>query len=378
MTLKRRRIFLFTLLGAASLFFLLEGNLLKNPRTLLESEDSFVILARAVNIIKSEYIEEPAPRRTMEGAFKGLINSLDICSGYLDKNNTEKYKRLYGKSAYETGLILYKTRDSFPVIIGIKENSPAKKHGLELGETIGAINGNSTLEMSMTELNLAQKSDKPGPLLIKVLKRNKDEEVNIKRETIYKSFYTFEPDRGPGGLIQIHAFFSPLTEEIKKKVVSQISNEKNPLIIDLRYCHEGTLQEAREFINLFMQKKNIGYIKTKENKKEPVQCLNQALIPKIPLIIWTNQSTIGASESVASILKKYKDAKIIGSKTPGLMSVKTLITLKDQSSIVLTTGIFHPYSKADSWHQGINPDIALKEKDSNSYLKATLNSLSEI
>ena len=379
MQVKRRRIFLFTLLGAASLFFLLEGNLLKNPRTLLESDDNFIIMARAINIIKSEYIEETSPSRTMEGAFKGLVNSLDVCSGYLNKNDTQKYKQLYGKLFHETGIILFKTSSSFPVIIGIRENSPAEEMGLQLGDTIGAVNGISTLEMSMIEANLTQKSEKLDSIKIKVLKRTGDEEISIQRKPVRKSLYSFDLDKGPGGILKIYAFFPPLTQEIKQNVIPQIKNKKQPLIIDLRCCHEGDFKEAQHFINIFLQKKNIGYIETKENKKESVSCLDLALLRETPLYIWTNQSTIGASESAASVLNKFRNAQIIGAKTPGLMALKTLIPLTDGSGIVLTTGLFHPDSQAKTWRQGINPDIPLKGNDLSfkNYLKVTLKSISE-
>ncbi|MFO7979368.1 MAG: S41 family peptidase [Candidatus Aminicenantes bacterium] len=379
MRAKRRRIFLFTLLGAASLFFLLEGNLLKNPRTLLESDDNFIILARAINVIKSEYIEEPSPSRTMEGAFKGLVNSLDICSGYLNKNDTLKYKQLYGKPSSETGIILFKTSSSFPVIIGIKENSPAEKQGLQLGDTIGAVNGMSTLEMSMIEANLTQKSEKPDSIKIKILKRTGDEEISIQRRPVHQSLYSFDPDKGPGGILKINALFSPVTEEIKQIVIPQISDKKQPLIIDFRCCDQGDLKEAQNFINIFLQKKNIGYIETKENKKESVPCMNPALLGETPLYIWTNQSTMGASEAAASVLRKFRDAKVIGAETPGLMAVKTLVPLTDGSGIVLTTGLFHPYSKTETWRKGINPDFKIEGTDLSfkAYLEMTLKSLSE-
>ncbi len=379
MSIKRRRIFLFTLLGAASLFFLLEGNFLKNSRTSPDSDDSFVVLARAINLIKNEYIEEPSTETTMEGAYRGMVNSLDIRSSYLNKKNTEKYKQLYGTPANETGLVLYKTPHSFPVIIGIKENSPAEKSGLELGDTIGSIEGQSTLEMSMIESNLAQKNNKPDSVLIKVLKREKDEEVKVKREMVNKSFYSFKSQEGTGGILKIHALFPPCVEEIKKKVVPKLLNNKQPLIIDFRYCDQGTLEEATSLINIFLQKKNIGYIETKENKKEQVSCLDEAMLPEIPLFIWTNQSTLGASEAAASVLNKFRDAKTIGTKTLGLMSEEKLFLLKDGSGIVLPTGIFHPFSIAQSWNQGINPDTTLKSSDLSfsAYLEATLKSLSE-
>ncbi|MBD3413557.1 MAG: hypothetical protein GF421_03880 [Candidatus Aminicenantes bacterium] len=379
MSVKRRRLFLFTLLGALSLFFLLEGNLLKTPPSSLGSDDSFVVLARALNLIKNEYIQEPSPGTTLQGAFRGMVNSLDIRSSYLDPKNTDKYKKLWGKLAYETGLVLYKTPTSFPVVIGIKENSPAEQAELELGDTIGAINGQLTLEMSMLESNLWQKNETADLISIKILNRTGDQEISINRELISDSFFSFNPHQGPGGILKIYALFPPCIEEIKKKVVPQLSSQKEPLVIDLRCCHDGTLNEAKNLINIFLQKKNIGYLKTKETKKQVLHCLDLALLPEIPLFVWTNQSTIGASEAAASILKKYREAKVIGKKTLGLMSDETLVSLNDGSGVVLTSVIFHPYSKAESWKHGINPDVPLKGTDLhlNAYLEATQKTLSE-
>ncbi len=375
----KTRIFLFTLLGAVSLFFILEGNLLKNPTTLLESDNSFIILARAINLIRSEYVEEPAPGKTMEGAFKGLVNSLDIRSGYLDEKSKEKFKRLNGTLAHETGLVLYKIFNSFPVVIGIKENSPAERQGIKLGETIGTINGISTLEMSMIEANLSQKSEKAESITIKILRRTEDEEITLKKERVSPALYSFVPDKGPGGILKIHALFPPVVKEIKKNVIPQITTNNSPLIIDLRCCHEGTLEEAWGFINIFMQKKNIGYVETKRNKKEVINCLETALLPGIPLLLWTNQATIGASEAAASVLQKYRDATVIGVNTPGLMSDEKLIALNDGTGIVLTTGVFHPFSKAETWNQGIDPDITMKKTDLSlkAYLEASGRSFSK-
>jgi len=115
------------------------------------------------------------------------------------------------------------------------------------------------------------------------------------------------------------------------------------------------------------------------DKRQAVNCLETALLPEIPLLLWTNQATIGASEAAAFVLQKYRDATVIGMKTPGLMSDEKLISLNDGTGIVLTTGIFHPFSKAESWNQGINPDITLKKTDLSlkAYLEASLKSLSK-
>jgi len=83
---KTVRFTLFFLLAAASLFFLFESDILPGLSTQRPSRGILWIVQEVVKHIKEDYVDEPDPSRTMEGAFKGMVNSLDESSSYLTKD----------------------------------------------------------------------------------------------------------------------------------------------------------------------------------------------------------------------------------------------------------------------------------------------------
>ncbi|GAI07722.1 unnamed protein product, partial [marine sediment metagenome] len=111
---KRAKIILLSVLVVVSLFFLLEKNFLPGISTKSPSSKNLQFLGIVIDLIKNHYIEEPNPLKTMEGAFKGLVDSLDILSSYLDKESAIKYKYQKEERLKETGIILYKKYGSFP------------------------------------------------------------------------------------------------------------------------------------------------------------------------------------------------------------------------------------------------------------------------
>lgn len=380
MILKKKHIFLISLLAAIILFCSLEIKFLTAYPATQSLDNSFKILSKVIYLIKDEYVEEPEPSKIMKGAFQSLAGSLDPLSSYLDKETAEKYKRTK-ESPYnykETGIVLFKPYESFPRIVGILEHSPSEEMGLKVGDYISSIDGRSTLPMSMLEANLSLKEEEEKPVKIKLLRPGKNNEIEIPRQTLRETPFSLSSAEGTSGILRIHSFGPSLADNIKEKIVPQLRSKKNPLVLDLRNSYEGDIEGARKFINLFLQTESLGFLQKKGQKVTTLSCLEKAVLEHLPLLIWTNQATIGPSELVAGALKKYKSAKIIGTKTLGLIGRQTLVPLEDGSALVLTSGIFSFSPEETVWEKGINPDIPLDPEDSDTkiYLKKSLESLS--
>lgn len=373
MTIKRTRFILLAILISVSLFFLLEKNFLPGITQKLSPQKSFNILGHVVSLIKNDYVEEPSPEKTMEGAFKGLVDSLDILSSYLNKEMVTLYNGRKEISMMETGIILYKQYGSYPVVVGIKENSPADKKGIKVGQFISNIDNRSTLEMSMLEANLYLQAKKGGPVHLTTLQSDNNNDVSLERIQLFSEFFSFIPDEKTSGILQIHRLYSPCTNRIKEKILPQLKQAKKPLIIDLRNCYEGDIDEARKFINLFLEADKIGYFEKRGGIREFLSCPDKAELERLPLIIWTNQATMGAAETVAAVLKEHKKARIIGLTTPGLAAKQDFFILDDGSGLLLTSAIFQIDTKNKIWQKGITPDKKIKSDDQSLkfYLKET-------
>lgn len=372
----KARIFLLAALAAVSLFFLLEKNFPSRLSPKSSPQSNFELVESVIELIKSDYIEEPDPDKTMKGAFRGLVNSLDPLSSYLDKESVLKYAQRKNAKLKDIGVILYKGHGFFPQVVGLVEGSPAEKRGIRIGDLISILNGRSTLMMSLLEIQLYLKDKETNPVKLKIIRGFETQEMNVERAPLFEKSFSYTQAKGTSGILSIHQLFPPCVSKIKEKILPQLRQEKKALILDLRNCYEGEIEEAQKLINLFLKEPEIGYFEKKGGEKEILSSPDTAELGDLPLIIWTNQATMGNAELVAGVLKEFKKTKIVGLPTPGLVAKQDFFALKGGSGLLLTSGIFYLKSGTPQWKTGVNPDIDIGSEDQglSSYLKKSLSS----
>lgn len=378
MAIGRIRFILIPALLAVLLFVLLEKNFLPGLSGKNSSDDKFKLVGSVAYLIRDEYVEEPNPLKTMDGAFRGLVDSLDILSSYLDKETVLKYEQRRDTGLRETGVTLYKTYGSFPVIIGVKENSPAERAELKLGESVSIMNGRSTLPMSMIEANLWLKDKSADPVMLKILRGADSEILYLERETMPAKAFTYTAAKGTSGILKISRLYPPCVSGLKEELLPTLKTNKKPLIVDLRNCSEGDIEEAEHFLDMFLEDSGSAYFENNQGIREALALQTTTELANLPLVIWTNEATIGPAEAIAAVLKANRKAKVIGFQTPGLVSKQQFIPLDDGSGLLLTSAVFHLKKNKDFWEKGIEPDIKINDEDrtSSAYFKATQELLS--
>lgn len=376
---KNRNIIVLSIIAALSLFFLLDKQFLSGLISKQSDDQNLRILGSVISLIKEDYVERPDPSKTMDGSFKGLVDSLDGYSCYLENDKITLLNARKKNQLYSPGIVIYKRYGSFPVVIGMEEDSPAAKMGIKIGDTISAFNGVQTLLMNMEEANLALLSSDSKPIKLKILGIGEDKEVEVARTKIPEGSYSYKPADKTSGILSIYNFTQPLSSTIKQTVVPGLRKQDSPLIIDLRNCIEGNIEEARLFINLFLQKDKIGYLDGKDAETD-ISCPDKAELENLPLIIWMNQATLGPAEIVAGVLQKFRNTKIVGLQSPGFTAKRDLIPIDDESALLLATWIFRFNKNETLWKKGIKPNIEIEPEDQTEsvYLKATQNLLSQM
>jgi len=335
---------------------------------------NFSVLGTVIRYIKNDYLEEPDPKKTMEGAFQGLVNSLDVLSGYLDKAGAAKAANPHKLLLKDVGLILFKRYGAFPLVIGIVENSPAEKAGIQIGDYLSAVDDRSILVWSLSEINLSLKDMNPAPVKLRIIRGGSTKDIQTDRASIYPKALTMSAQSGTAGVLKIHHFYPLLVSEFKKSVLPQVRAIGAPLVLDLRNCHEGELEEARSFLNLFLKAERAGFFEKRAGAKEDFTLPGEALLEKLPVIVWVNQATMGPAEIVAADLRDFKRAKIVGIETPGLTAKQELFRLESGDALLLSTGVFCLNSGEKVWNKGVSPDVKLDldKTETKFYLEKTL------
>jgi carboxyl-terminal processing protease len=371
--MKRTRFIVLAVLAGISLLFLLEMTYLRGISSQSGTPKNLYLMEAVIRLIRNDYLEEKDPLRIADGSFKGLINSLDSLSSYLDAKSTALYLDSQAGPLQEPGAVVFKRYGAFPQITGIVENSPAEKQGLEYGDLITEIDGLATPALSLMEVNLLLADREGKPVDLKVLRGEKTMEFKLERALLHPDSVSFEAHKGTSGILRISRISSPCVSEIKTRVLPELGKGKGPLIVDLRNCPEGSFEEAQKFINLFLKAQNIGYIEKRGEEKEILASPEDPPLAQLPLVVWINQGTLGPAEAAAAVLKEFKRAKVVGLETPGLAARYKFFPLEDGTSVLLTSGIFCLNSGVKLWGQGVEPDIPVGADDQDvlSFLKKT-------
>lgn len=372
MKVPRYRWFLWAAALAAAVFFVLEmGYLSRGHAT--TSPRGFELLDTLMSHIRNDYLEERDPLQTAEGTFRGLVNSLDPLSAYLSKDLVDGYKALPGRQA-ETGLVVLKHYAAFPQVVAVVDNSPAQAAGAQLGDLITAIGGRSTLDMSLVEVKIMLRGTDERPVDIRVLRGNDTHNLSVARARLFPAPFTFIRAAGQPARLRVHRFDDGLAAAVGRDVVPALKTRKAPLVLDLRGCQDGQTAEAAKLVNLFVKAADAGRFEGRGGAGEPVSCPDEAELGTIPLVVWTDAGTAGPAELAAGLLQEVRKARIVGFETPGLVGRTTLFPLKDDSAVLLTSGIFQLPSGRKIWNDGLVPDAAIPADKLNdkTYLEKTL------
>ena len=359
-------------------FFLLSTRFLPSAASRDLDHRGFQLLGTVIQLIKYDYVEEPDPAKIMDGAFRGLVDSLDILSSYLDPVQAAKYGQALKAPFREAGLVIIKSYGGFPEVVGLVENSPAEKAGLKPGDFISSIDNRSTFGLSLIETRLALKSPASGAMKLKVLRQTQTLFLTVERGLPAPEPVAFSPAAGTAGVLRVLRFQAPAAEQTNQTLGARLKDRKHPLILDLRNCAEGDLEEARRFLNLFLKTDKAGVFQKRQGPPEPLACPEKAAWDQVPLVVWTNVGTQGPAELVAGVLQDFHRAKVVGLTTAGLTASTRLLSLEDGSALLLTSGVFVLNSGKKVWGQGVKPDreVAFMDTGRDIYLKKSFELLS--
>lgn len=319
--------------------------------------------------IKNDYVVEVDDEELLEHAIRGMLSGLDPHSNYL---NSDEYSELrIGTSGEFGGLGIEVTMESgFVKVISPLDDTPAYRAGIEAGDLITRLNDQAVKGMTLNEAVKIMRG-KPGTAIILTVVRenvNKPLKIKIIRDIIkirsVKNPLILEPGYA---YVRISNFQARTTNDLRKALEKLQTNadgeteQLKGLVLDLRNNPGGVLNGAVSVSDTFLREGLIVYTEGRveeaklEFKARPDDYINGA-----PIVVLVNGGSASASEIVAGALQDHKRAVVMGQKTFGKGSVQTIVPLKSQTALKLTTARYYTPSGRSIQAEGIEPDITLE------------------
>lgn len=290
--------------------------------------------------IVDNYYGELDEKSLVDGAVKGMVSSVgDYFTSYTNTDDTNSFDEKISGSYEGIGCSVATTLDGKIVVISVFEDSPAKKAGLEVGDIILKVDGDSYEEKTSTELsNYIKDSGKQKIILtIKREEEEKDIIINLSKVEIpYVVGDVLEANNKKIGYISISLFAGTTYKQFENKLKELEKEKIDGLIIDVRSNSGGYLTSVTDICNLFLKKGDIiyqledtsGTIKKKDTTKEKRTY-------KVAVLI--NNESASASEILASAIKESYKGLVVGTNSYGKGTVQQTKKLLDGSMIKYTT-----------------------------------------
>ncbi|NIP84321.1 MAG: PDZ domain-containing protein, partial [Planctomycetales bacterium] len=295
----------------------------------------------------------------------GASGGLDTYSAYLTGDQLrEIYAQIDGNFV---GLgIEMKADDGALLLVSVIPGSPAARAGLQAGDRILAVDGQSTEgittekaaswlqgpEGSIAELLLGSTSSSPR------LVRVRREEVEV--PSIHDAKIV-QPAAGVAYL-KLVSFQRDTSRDLDRTLWDLYRSGMQSLIIDVRGNPGGLLTAAVDVSDKFIYQGKIVSTRGRNHEEDFDYAARQANTWGVPLVVLIDNDSASASEIFAAAIRDQGRGTIVGSRSYGKGSVQGIFPLGyAEAGLRLTTAKFYspqgrPISKA-----GVSPDLVVHE-----------------
>ncbi|MCP5464224.1 MAG: PDZ domain-containing protein [Deltaproteobacteria bacterium] len=303
----------------------------------------------------------------MEYAFiGGMLSILDPHSNILPPKVYEEFKTQTQGEYGGLGIVIG-IKDKELTVISPIEDTPADKAGLQADDKIKQIDGQSTINMSLTDAVDLMRGRPNTNVVLQIKSKNRDpRDVTLTREIIaIKSVVSkiIKNKDSEFGVIRVKGFQEDTFEDMVAAVKSlneEAVSGLDGLILDLRNNPGGLLDQAILIADHFLNSGDIVYTVGANNEDEEVAVARkQRSDVELPMVVLINPGSASASEIVAGALKNNNRAIVMGQTSFGKGSVQSLFNLREGSSLKLTVAQYLTPGRESIQAVGIVPDIHL-------------------
>jgi carboxyl-terminal processing protease len=321
------------------------------------------VYSEVLQRIRTEYVEDPNMTAVNNGALHGLLESLDANSSYLDPTEYREYKQRKNEGKATIGATLSK-RFGYAAVVSVIPGAPADKANIESGDIIEAIEGKSTREMSLAEID-GLLSGQPGSVVnVSVVRPRRAEPVRaaITRAVVTDPPVTSKMLEDGIGYIKVDDFPKGRSQEVAAKIRELEKGGAKKLILDLRNSGDGEENEGIATANLFLSHGTISFLEGQKYPKESFTAdPSKAIAATIPLVVLVNRGTAGPAEIVAAAVMENARGDVVGDKTFGSGSIQKVIELQDGAALMLSVAKYYSPSGKALQDTAVTPNILVAD-----------------
>lgn len=339
----------------------------KTPTTDAVNFNSFW---RAWEVLDQKFVpatstQQITDQEKLYGAIQGLANSYnDPYTVFLPPQESEVFQEnisgSFGGVGMEIGI-----RDGVLTVVSPLKGTPAEEAGLQPGDKIVQIEGETTQDMTIDEAVQIIRGEKGTDVTLTIVREGRDQsfDVTVTRGTI--NIPTIDTNLREDGafVISLYNFSALAADKFREALREFVQADTDTLILDLRGNAGGFLGHAVDISSWFLPAGKPVVIEdfggTRDNKiyrSRGYDIFNEDL--KFAILV--NGGTASASEIVAGALQEHDQAILVGTQTFGKGSVQELVDITEDTSLKVTVARWLTPGGTSISQNGLTPDVVVE------------------
>lgn len=353
--LMSRNKILFLSLSVALLLSLLGGALFGQSTQKTNVFRYLSIFTEVFDLVRTNYVESVSSDQLMDGAFAGVTDAIDEFSYYVAPGQMNAYKTFVDQEDNGVGLVVTK-RFGYAYVIASVPGSPAAKAGIERGDFIEKVGGQSTTRMAVWQVRNALRAPK---VRLQVLRGGQTQRAD----------FTIEPEQfhplalttqrfGNVAYIKLPYFEKGTAEQFRAALDEVRKSNVRKLIVDLRGNAAGDIEEAILSADALLTSGLITSLEGRNVQARRWQA-DRATDYDGDLQVLADNSTASGAEIFAAAIRGNSRGKVVGVTTYGKSVMQRFIPLPSGGGVQMTVAHYTTPEMKPIKDGGVRPDVVV-------------------
>ncbi|HXH74964.1 MAG TPA: S41 family peptidase [Bacteriovoracaceae bacterium] len=332
---------------------------------------------KVLHLVETQYYRPVSTEKLIEGALKGMMDTLDPHSAFLNRDFFEKMQNDTQGEFGGLGLEVT-SKEGIIYIITPIEDTPAFRAGIEPKDKLVEINHEPIVGMTLEQAMEKMKGKIGESIHLGIVREGVDglKHFNLKRELIKIKPVKSDLLQDQYAYIRLIQFQKRSTESVEDalntlKAKAEKKGGLKGIVLDLRSNPGGLLDQAVDISSLFLKDGIVVSTESRDPQNKDIRYVKKSGTKDLltPMVVLINGASASASEIVAGALQDHQRAVIMGSQSFGKGSVQTVAQLDKLTGVKLTIAQYMTPKSRKIQAVGIKPDVEIEEVDQESFEK---------
>ena len=333
-------------------------------------DDAAGLTAEAAGLIEDNYFRPVDGDELTDASLQGMVRGLrrryrDRFSDYFSAEGLARFNEAISGRFSGIGLAVTGVKRGLRTD-RVFSSSPAEKAGIELGDTIVSVDGESIAGESSGAATAKIKGPEGTEVTVGVLRPSsgKVRELRLTRAEVALPIVTSRVEEVDGrklGYVRL-ATFSEGSHGVLRGAVRKVERQgAEGIVLDLRANGGGLLQEAVLAASVFLPEDEVVVSTSSRTQGRTVYRTVGGNLPPRPVVILIDRNTASAAEILAAALADDAGAKVVGTRSFGKGVFQQEVGLSNGGALKLTIGEYFTPDGTNLAGKGIHPDVEARD-----------------